>query len=199
MKKFNLIIGGVGGQGQILLSQILANSCILENYDVKTAETHGLSQRRGSIEVHLRFGKNIYSPLVKEGGADLIISLEKQEALRLAYYGDKNKTIFLINDFVIPIIGGKNFDDKYIKESLKKFSKNIIFVPATKICEEKLKNQILSGVFLISYASYKKLIPIKIENIKKSIKELVKPEFVELNLKAVELAKPADKRGYNTD
>ena len=192
MKKFNLIIGGIGGQGQILLSQILANSCILENYDVKTSETHGLSQRRGSVEVHLRFGKNIYSPLVKEGGADLIISLEKQEALRLAYYGNKNKTIFLINDFVVPIIGGKNFDDKYIEESLKNFSKNINFVPATKICEEKLKNQILSGVFLISYASYKKLLPIKIESIKKSIKEIVKPEFIELNLKAVELAKPTD-------
>jgi indolepyruvate ferredoxin oxidoreductase beta subunit len=192
MKKFNLIIGGIGGQGQILLSQILANSCILENYDVKTSETHGLSQRRGSVEVHLRFGENIYSPLVEEGDADLIISLEKQEALRLAYYGNKNKTIFLINDFVVPIIGGKNFDDKYIEGSLKNFSKNIIFVPATKICEEKLKNQILSGVFLISYASYKKLLPIKIENIKKSIKEIIKPEFVELNLKAAELAKSTD-------
>ncbi|MGC8981334.1 MAG: 2-oxoacid:acceptor oxidoreductase family protein [Minisyncoccia bacterium] len=189
MKKFNLIIGGVGGQGQITLMQILANACLLKNFDVKSSEVHGLSQRRGSVEVHLRFGKNIFSPLVKEGDVDLVIALEKQEALRLIYYGNKDKTIFLINDFNIPIIGGKNLEDEYIKENLKKFSKDFIFVPATKICEEKLKNQIVAGTYLISYASYKKLIPIEIEYIEKSIKEIIKPEFIDINLKASELAK----------
>lgn len=189
MSKFNLIIGGVGGQGQIKLLQILAKAALFQKYDVKSSETHGLSQRSGSVEVHLRFGKNIHSPLVKQGDADLIIALEKQESLRLAYYSRKDKTIFLINDHLIPIINKTPLKNDFIKENLKKISKDIIFIPATKICKEKLNNELVTGVFLASFASYKNLIPINIKNIEKAIKNVIAKEMIDINIKALRLPK----------
>ena len=71
---FNIIISGIGGQGIITLTRILAEAALLQGLDVKTSELHGLSQRGGSVETHIRFGRNIFSPLVRQGSADLIIS-----------------------------------------------------------------------------------------------------------------------------
>ena len=77
-KDFNIIISGVGGQGIITLTRILTEAALIEKYDIKSSELHGRSQRGGSVESHIRFGRKIYSPLVKRGGSDLIISLEAQ-------------------------------------------------------------------------------------------------------------------------
>ena len=92
---FNIVISGIGGQGIITLARILAYAAIIEKMDVKTSELHGLSQRGGSVETHIRFGKIIYSPLVRRGGADLIISLDAQESINVcSYAGEKDKTKF---------------------------------------------------------------------------------------------------------
>lgn len=76
-KIFNIIIYGLGGQGVITLTRILAHAALLENYDVKTSELRGLAQRGGSVETHLRFDKKIYSPLIMAHQVDLIIDLTK--------------------------------------------------------------------------------------------------------------------------
>src|SRR4030042_4394517 len=95
--QFNIVIKGVGGQGLITLLQIIAEAALSEGYSVRTSELHGLSQRGGSVEVHIRFGKKIYSPIVAQGKADLILGLEMQEGLRGAPFSNK-KTKFLINN-----------------------------------------------------------------------------------------------------
>ena len=69
-----MVIVGVGGQGLITLLQVISEAAISEGYDIKTSELHGLSQRGGSVEVHIRFGKKIYTPLVAKGKADAAIS-----------------------------------------------------------------------------------------------------------------------------
>jgi len=75
-KTFNIIISGVGGQGVITLLSLIDEASFIEGYDVKSSELHGLSQRGGSVEAHIRFGKKVYSPLISLGSADLVISLE---------------------------------------------------------------------------------------------------------------------------
>jgi indolepyruvate ferredoxin oxidoreductase beta subunit len=70
-KGFNIILAGVGGQGIITLTRILAEAALIEKKEVRTSELHGLSQRGGSVETHIRFGKEIYSPLVRRGGVKL--------------------------------------------------------------------------------------------------------------------------------
>ena len=187
-KNFNLVIVGVGGQGQITLLRILSEACLTENYDFKTSELHGLSQRGGSVEVHLRAGKIIFSPLVRQGDADLILSLELQETLRTLYYAS-SKTKFLINNYLVPIPQEKMMSQKEVLNSLKKFgpAQNIEIVEARKICQEKLGNELLAGVYLLSLASKKNLIPLKPQSILEAIKKVVPPRYLELNIKAFNL------------
>ncbi len=182
-----MLIVGTGGQGLITLLQIISEAAIDEGYDIKTSELHGLSQRGGSVEVYIKFGRKIYSPLVMRGKADLILGLEMQEILNGIYFANK-KTNFLINQFIIPIPSAKPLSEAEILNNLKKISKNVIVVPADKICQEKLGNSVVSGIYLISFAVFKNLIPLKPESILKAIKKIIPEKYLELNLKAFNLA-----------
>ncbi|MGB2762656.1 MAG: indolepyruvate oxidoreductase subunit beta [Minisyncoccales bacterium] len=187
-KRFNIVIVGTGGQGLITLLQILAEAAILEDYDVKTSELHGLSQRGGSVEVHIRFDHEIHSPLVAQGGADLILALEMQESLKGIHFSNP-KTTFLINKFFVPILGEKLLKEKEILKELKKNSKNIVLIPAADICEKELGKNVVAGVYLLSYASHKKIIPLKPNSILKAMEKVVPEKYFELNKKTFELAK----------
>lgn len=191
LKEFNIIIVGTGGQGLITLLRILAEAILIENFAVKTSELHGLSQRGGSVEVHIRFGEKIFSPLVGQGRADLILGLEAQECLNACYFCNEN-TIFLINDFFVPIIGEKMLEQKKISDELEKFSKKVIIVPAMDICEKELGNKVVAGIYLLSYAVHKNLIPLKTESLLKAIEKVVSKKYLELNKKAFELANKND-------
>ena len=187
-EQFNMIIVGTGGQGLITLLQIISEAALSEGYDIRTSELHGLSQRGGSVEVHIRFGKQIYSPMVAQGKADLVLGLEEQEILNGIYFANF-KTNFLINQFVIPIPLRKPLTEAEILNQLKKVSKNIHLVPADKICQEKLGSSVVSGIYLISFAAFKGLIPLNASSIQKAIKKLIPEKYLELNLKAFELTK----------
>ncbi len=185
-----MVIVGTGGQGVLTLLRIISLSALLEGKEVKTSELHGLSQRGGSVEVHLRLGKNIFSPLVKQGGADLIIALEAQEALRACYYASKEtKTIFLINDFFVPIPGKRLLKKDSILKNLKKFSQEIILFPASAICKKQVSTSVTAGVFLISLACFKNLIPLKPNSILQALKQIIPEKYLELNEKTWLLAK----------
>lgn len=188
IEQFNMVIAGTGGQGLITLLQIIAEAALFEGYDIKTSELHGLSQRGGSVEAHIRFGKKVYSPLISQGKADLILGLEMQETLRGIYFANQ-KTKFLVNKKIIPILLQKNLTEKEIFKNLKRISKNIHLVPAAEICREKLGTDVISGVYLLSSAVFKKLIPIKSSSILKAIKKIIPEKYLELNLKTFRLAK----------
>jgi len=191
VNQFNILIVGTGGQGQITLLQILTEAALSEGYDVKTSELHGLSQRGGSVEVHIRFGKKIFSPLIPQGQADLIIGLEMQECLKATYFANP-KTNFLINKHIIPIPLEKTLSEKEILNNLKKISKNIFLIPATEICQEKLGTSVVAGVYLISLSSFKNLIPIKPTSLLKAIKKIIPEKYLELNLKTFNLASDSE-------
>jgi len=186
-KDFNIIIAGTGGQGLITILQIIAEAALDEGYDVKTSELHGLSQRGGSVEVHIRFGKKIYSPIVSIGSADLILGLEMQEAIKASYFAN-SKTIFLVNKYFIPISIEKLLTKEEIVKNLKKVSKNIFLIPAADICQEKFGTDVVAGVYLISLACFKGLVPIKPASIKKAIKKITPKKYLGLNLKAFNLS-----------
>ena len=187
IKQFNTVILGTGGQGLITVLQIIAEAALSEGYDIKSSELHGLSQRGGSVEVHIRFGKKIYSPLIPQGKADLILSFETQEALRGVYFANKN-TSFLVNKFIVPIPLEKSLSEGEIIKIIKKISKNVVLVPAADICREKLGTDVVSGIYLLSLAVFKNLIPIKPASILKAIKKIIPEKYLELNVKAFNLA-----------
>lgn len=188
LEEFNIVIVGTGGQGLITLLQILAESALIEGYDVRTSELHGLSQRGGSVEVHIRFGKKVFSPLVSQGKANLIISLEAQEVLRSLNYASK-ETSFLVNNFFIPIPEEKLLKIEEITKIIKKISSKLNIIPASDICQKKLENNVVAGIYLLGYASFNKLILLKPNSILKAIKKIIPEKFLELNLKAFNLAK----------
>lgn len=188
ISQFNMLISGVGGQGLITLLQIISEAAMNEGHNIRTSELHGISQRGGSVEVHIRFGKKIYSPLVGQGKADLVLGLEEQEILNGIYFSNQ-KTKFLVNQYILPISLRKPISEKDILNQLKKISKDIILVPADKICQEKLGNSVVSGIYLISFAAFNNLIPLKPQSIKNAIKKTIPEKYLDLNIKAFELAK----------
>lgn len=186
-KEFNIIINGVGGQGLITLLKIIAQAAINERYDVKTSELHGLSQRGGSVEVHIRFDKEVFSPLVPQGKASLILSLESQEALNGAYYSSKD-TVFLINRYQTPTFS-KDFKENKISAILKKISKHIFLLPASEICRKEVGTDVVAGIYLLGQAIFHSFLPLKSDSVISAIKKIIPPKYLELNLKAFNLPK----------
>ncbi len=186
--QFNIVIVGAGGQGLITLLQILSQAALAQGFDVKTSELHGLSQRGGSVEVHIRFGEEIHSPLVAQGKADLIIALEMQEALRAIYFANP-KTVFLINKYIIPVSLQKPLPELRISKILKRVSKKIKIVKAADICQKEFGTGVTAGIYLLGLASFKKFLPLKPQAISTALKEVIPAEYLDLNIKTFKLAR----------
>jgi len=176
--QFNIVVVGTGGQGLITLLQVIAEAAVFSGLDVKTSELHGLSQRGGSVEVHIRFGRKIYSPLVAQGGADLVIALEMQESLRAAYFANP-KTNFLINKYFIPIPLQKTLSEREIVGALQKISQKIEIAEA---------GGVTSGIYLLSLAGFRKMIPLQPGSILRAIKKVMPGKYFAMNKKAFDSA-----------
>jgi len=180
----NIILTGVGGQGIITLLQVIDEAAFIEGYDIKSSELHGLSQRGGSVEAHIRFGKKVYSPMVSNGDADLIIALEGLEGLRESAKAGK-QTKILVNDYFLPFIGSLAKEE--IIKQLKASKKDFHLVPASKECKDKLQNEVVCTIYLLGYAVSRKLIPLKKESVIAAIKNVIPEKYLELNIKAFKL------------
>ena len=176
-KTFNIILTGVGGQGIITLLQIIDEAAFVEGYDVKSSELHGLSQRGGSVEAHIRFGKKVYSPMVSAGNADLIIALEMLEGLRESPKAGK-QTEILVNEYILPFLDSPKKED--ILKKLGAQNKHFILVPASEMCKNKLQNEIVCTIYLLGYAIAKKLMPLKKESVLRAINNVIPAKYLEL-------------------
>lgn len=109
MDKTDILISGVGGQGTILTGRIIAALAMSEGMDVKTAETHGMAQRGGSVITHVRIGEKVFSPLIPVGDGDVLLSFEKLEALRwLPYLSPKGTVIVNTQELEpLPVLTGE--------------------------------------------------------------------------------------------
>ena len=177
----SILFAGVGGQGIILASAVLARAAINAGYDVKVSEVHGMSQRGGSVEGSVRFGKKVFSPTINK--ADFIISLEKLEALRYIQKLEKNGFI-LINNYEIYPSSVSSRDVQYpldIESMVKEITENSLFINAVEIAKGlnqiKVSNIVMLGVF-------SNLLAFEDENWMDAIKESVPGKAIDLNMKA---------------
>lgn len=99
----NVLLVGVGGQGVLLVSSVIAHAAILSGADVKGNEVHGMAQRGGSVLAQVRFGPKVHSPLVWEGTVDLLVSLERAEALRYAHYLKPGALAVVSTQRIVPV------------------------------------------------------------------------------------------------
>ena len=172
---------------------MIAEAAFSEGYEVKTSELHGLSQRGGSVDVHVRFGKKIYSPLIGRGKADLILGLEMQEALRGLYFAN-SKTKFLINKQIMPIPMAKSTSEQEMMNIFSKSLKNTVVVPAAEICQKNLGTSVVSGIYLVSLAVFQGFIPLKPASVIAAIKKVIAPKYFDLNKKTFDLAEQYGKK-----
>lgn len=148
----NVFIAGVGGQGILLASEILSDVALSRGLDAKKSEVHGMSQRGGVVTSHVRFGKKVYSPLIAEGEADVILGFEIAEALRWVHYLRPGGRIIVNEQKMIPPITttGKFSYPENVEETIKKrVPKTTIidaYAIALKLGNTRLVNTILLGV-----------------------------------------------------
>ncbi len=98
----NILLAGVGGQGILLASELLAEVLLLAGYDVKKSEIHGMSQRGGSVTSHVRYGSNVLSPLIKQGDADILFGFELLETYRYLPMLRRGGDVFANNQSILP-------------------------------------------------------------------------------------------------
>jgi len=185
VKKIDYLLAGVGGQGTILASRILASAGLELGYDVKTAEVHGMAQRGGSVESHVRWGEKVYSPLVEHGTADYLIGFEMVEAARWLAYLNKN-SVTLINRFRIPPpivnLGKARYpSEKEIENLLQSGGGKVKWLNAADMAEAA-GNPAMAGVVLLGALS--NLVGGGQEVWLQVIQQLVPARFVEMNQKA---------------
>ena len=194
MKTVNVSLVGVGGQGIILTADILAKTAAIAGYDVKKSEIHGMSQRGGSVTSQVRFGKEVSSPIIQEGTADILVSFDKLEAVRNAGIVAKDG-VSLVNDlFLVPVTVSSGQQEMIpdLDGTLRKSCRNLLLVDAMKLATEEVGNARTMNMVLAGALS--KLCPFKEEDWLQAMKEMLagpKAKLLEVNQKAFALGRAA--------
>lgn len=184
-KVTNIFLSGVGGQGTILASNILAEVFLKRGFDVKKSEVHGMAQRGGDVTTHFRFGKKVYSPLIKYGDVDFLLSFELLEALRYINWVKPEGKIVINKQEIYP--PGVNLGTaKYptdVEKTFKKFFKGNVHILNGQDMARKLGNTQAANVVLVG--AFSTFFPeIKEEQFIDAIKTLLAPKLHDLNVKA---------------
>jgi indolepyruvate ferredoxin oxidoreductase, beta subunit len=190
-KSFDVLIVGIGGQGTILASNVLGDACVIEGRHVRGAETHGMSQRGGSVETHIRIdGK--FGSLIAPGTADLLIAFDVLEAVRYRHFLKPDGVMVVNREIVVPtsVFSGKQpvptIDE--VEAELKAGSAKVILVDATGIAA-KAGNPLAANIVLLGAASDK--LPLAVESLSEAVRRNVPPKTVQINEKAFDLGKEA--------
>lgn len=188
-KNINVLIVGVGGQGTLLASRIIGSLAEVLGLDCKLSEVHGMAQRGGSVVTHARLSDKVFSPIISEGTADIVLCFEQLEAFRARHFLKDGGTIIVNTQKILPmpvIIGAREYPDN-ILDTMKNEDKNVIAVDALDLAKEvgniKTVNTIMLGVMA-------KQLGLAFEDIEKALKMTVSAKLVDINLSALKL-------GYN--
>ena len=190
MKKMDLLITGVGGQGVVLASDIISETALSAGFDVKKTDTLGMAQRGGSVVSHVRIAEKVWSPLIKEGAVDLILAFEKLEAARWSHYL-RPGGVAIINNYEQPpqsvSLGQEEYpNQEAIAASLKRRTDEIYFIDATGKAKElgnvRTLNILMLGCFSI-------FAPIDVNDWKESISQRIPENIRDINLAAFEMGR----------
>ncbi len=184
----NVIFAGVGGQGVILASKILMEAAMAAGYDVKESEVHGMAQRGGSVDCHVRYGEKVYSPLIEKGTADFVVCLELLETMRKLEYLKSGGMIIVNREKIdpAPVAAGLEKYPPDIEDWLKTNVKKHLVLDTKEALKEAGSAKALNIVMLGALSNYLEFTD---EQWASAIRSLVKEKFVEMNLKAFALGK----------
>ena len=183
---YNFMIAGVGGQGTVLASKLIAAAAMKKGFDVRTTETIGMAQRGGCVFGHCRIGENIHSPFIPVGKADVILAFEPAEAVRQLHYLKKDGTVIVCDTAVKPITDTGYYEAKTMLEYLKSKPLKLIAIDGQKILQENAKTL---NVALLGAAVKSGIFPFDHETLKEVLQEMLPKRFVEMNQKSLELGR----------
>jgi indolepyruvate ferredoxin oxidoreductase beta subunit len=191
IKEFNILITGVGGQGVVLTATIIANAGLKKGLKIRTADTFGAAQRGGPVLSHVRFGSQVFGPLIPSGKCDVLIGLEPIEALRFSEKYLSSSSNVIINSkpiYPIDVATGRAIypSIKEIYDSLKMITKNIIPIDATERAI-KLGDKIYSNILLLGILAESKISPLDDNDLRESIEMTIPKSQLNINLKAFQL------------
>jgi indolepyruvate ferredoxin oxidoreductase, beta subunit len=189
METTSILFAGVGGQGIILASQLVAHLVFSLGYMVKESEVHGMAQRGGSVVSHVRFGKDVYSPLIPKGKADFLVAMEELEGLRNVDYLKPTGRVILNTRKVVPATTTPNtipYPDN-ITEQLTTLGYTVDNIDAYGIAQ-KLGNHKIENIILLGALSY--YLPFPQEAWETIIAEAVPKKTIAINLTGFNLGKP---------
>lgn len=183
--KVNILIVGVGGQGTLLASRVLGEFASGRNLDCKLSEVHGMAQRGGSVVTHVKIADKVYSPIIAEGDADIILAFEELEALR-ARHCLKDKGMMIINSqqiFPMPVITGvasypQGILQKIIGEGIKVESLDALEI-ASECGNIKAANTVMLGRMV-------KIMGIPLEELQGVLRRVIPERFIDVNIKAAQ-------------
>jgi indolepyruvate ferredoxin oxidoreductase beta subunit len=197
----NIIVAGVGGQGSILASHILAEAAILagsetpggEKVNVRVGETFGAAMRGGAVASHVRFGQGVHGPLVGRGQADMVIALEPLEGLRIAVEYIREGGVVLLNEERIPPVDVKIGAVRYpeireIKAALEQLGASVRVVAGSRLAEQAGTAKALN-IVMLGAAFGSGILPFGEEILVEAIKRRVPQRFLDANLEAFRLGR----------
>jgi indolepyruvate ferredoxin oxidoreductase beta subunit len=194
MKEFNILITGVGGQGVILMSELLGRAAVADNLKVTGSEILGMAVRGGSVTSVIRIGDDVYGPLIPTGKCHVMVSMEPSEALRNISYLSKSSLVIINKAITVPFtvsIGESTYPGlEEILARLGQASDTIIQLDAAKIAQEA-GNRLTTNIVMLGALFGTGQLPIKIATIKETIEARFPAKLGPINIKAFDL-------GYDT-
>ena len=195
MDTFKIVVAGVGGQGTLLASRLLADAAIKAGLSVKIGETYGMAQRGGPVMGHIQIGGNANNPQIRKGEADVLVGFEPAEAVRRGVTYLKEGGLALINTRVtapVEVVSGMMPypDMEKMIGLLKTVTDDVHLFDATGIAEEA-GDPITTNIVMLGAITKSGLLPYSEEIVLETLKEGLKPQFLELNMRAFELGKKA--------
>ena len=189
----NIVLCGVGGQGTVLASKLVASASMAKGFEIKSAETIGMAQKGGSVMSHLRIG-DCHSPMIGSGEADLIIGFEPSETVRMLPFLKKGGAVITSDRAVMPVtaaLKGSSYKGSDMTDFLKGYPGigKLVIVDTESAVREIGSPKAMNMVLLGAASRAGLLGEITHEDIIEAMKRKVKPQFVEMNIKALEYAR----------
>ena len=195
MKTFKAVISGVGGQGTLLASRLLAMASISAGLNVKIGETYGMAQRGGPVMGHIQIGGMAHNPQIRKGEADVLVGFEPAEATRRGVTFLKDGGQALVNTRVtapVEVISGMvpYPDMGELMGLLGKVAGRVVAFDATSLAEEA-GDPIATNVVMLGALTESGLLPFGEETVLSTLRDSLRPRFLELNMRAFDLGRKA--------
>ena len=183
----NIMLAGVGGQGTVLASKLIAQSAMNHGQNARTAETIGMAQRGGCVVSHVRIGEELHSPMIPQGSADLLIGFEPAEAVRCLPYLREGGTVVVSSKAIKPVtasLSGSDYNGAEMLAFLKQQVEKLIVVDGEGICAQCGSAKVLN-VALLGAAAASGVLGLTLEQLLETIRQRIPDRFLDSNLKAL--------------